>query len=186
MGKTLQQLINEKDYNEIFSRVLSSKDIDELYSVFTEDAVHNAIIKILSTIHRVVDAELPARYAGQSIIKSVQKALEELDDYELTQYYLNKDSLQHISDNVFRCDDIFVDDICDKIYAQQICRKAIKSYENLYPKKFSRNVNLFIESILNGRQQTEVASEYGVANHWVRVVNARMIRFAKLHSRKEK
>lgn len=188
MKKSLQTLINEKDYNAIFSQFVTSEDIDALYKAFSEDAVHNAIVRILRSIHEVVDLQMNSRKARRIIIECIQETLEELDDYEMRKSIpklTDMESLSHISDNEFMYDDNdLFGDFIDNLYANQLYTAIhntflmrCKNSEELYIAE--RNVDIFDKYLKDGYTFVEIAKIHNISPVRVRQLVYRMLRIAK-------
>lgn len=188
MKKSLQTLINEKDYNTIFSQFVTSEDIDALYKAFSEDAVHNAIVRILRSIHEVVDLQMNSRKARRIIIECIQETLEELDDYEMRKSIpklTDMESLSHISDNEFMYDDNdLFGDFIDNLYANQLYTAIhntflmrCKNSEELYIAE--RNVDIFDKYLKDGYTFVEIAKIHNISPVRVRQLVYRMLRIAK-------
>lgn len=188
MKKSLQTLINEKDYNAIFSQFVTSEDIDALYKAFSEDAVHNAIVRILRSIHEVVDLQMNSRKARRIIIECIQETLEELDDYEMRKSIpklTDMESLSHISDNEFMYDDNdLFGDFIDNLYANQLYTAIhntflmrCKNSEELYIAE--RNIDIFDKYLKDGYTFVEIAKIHNISPVRVRQLVYRMLRIAK-------
>lgn len=187
MKKSLQTLINEKDYNAIFSQFVTSEDINALYKAFSEDAVHNAIVRILRSIHEVVDMQMNSRKAKRIIIEYIQETLEELDDYEMKSIpkLTDMESLSHISDNEFAYDDSEIfGDFMDNLYANQLYTAIHNTYlmkcknsEELYIAE--RNVDIFDKYLKDGYTFNEIAKIHNISTTRVGQLMRRMLRVAK-------